>query len=320
MKLTNPQSGVLFTMEPQFSGRDAALCILKKLFETAKYQKNAVLCTEEPESIHDFRVALRRMRTLLGQVKGVLPEDFVNDIRNKISVFTKLSNVVRDSDVFIAKIEEYLSDIPDEKKGMIEPLLKFLNEKKSHELDIIKKALAGEEWEKALSAIKYILNDEIFLPESKNSNKPIKTLAQKILLRKFKKLRKEVKNLSNNPEREEIHPIRISCKHLRYLLEFFSSLFNKKLFKFIEKLKDLQDYLGEYSDISAHRQILNEYMIFAQAQQNTSKTIDAYENDIFILLDREMAFREKKAKKIILKKLASFCSDTKFKRFKKILR
>ena len=53
---------------------------------------------------------------------------------------------------------------------------------------------------------------------------------------------------------EDLHNLRIDCKKLRYLLEFFTSLFPKTQMKLlIKQLKQLQDNLGDFNDLSVQQ-------------------------------------------------------------------
>jgi CHAD domain-containing protein len=58
----------------------------------------------------------------------------------------------------------------------------------------------------------------------------------------------------------DLHELRKSCKKLRYLMEFFQSLFPaQKIRQLIEELKDLQDNLGEFQDLEVQTHTLREY-------------------------------------------------------------
>ena len=58
-----------------------------------------------------------------------------------------------------------------------------------------------------------------------------------------------------------LHKLRIECKKLRYLLEFFSSLFAQKEINYlIKQLKILQDNLGDLNDLSVQQDTLRKYV------------------------------------------------------------
>jgi len=58
-----------------------------------------------------------------------------------------------------------------------------------------------------------------------------------------------------------LHRLRIDCKKLRYLLEFFSSLFpENQMQKLIKQLKQLQENLGDFNDLSVQQTFLIDYL------------------------------------------------------------
>jgi CHAD domain-containing protein len=60
---------------------------------------------------------------------------------------------------------------------------------------------------------------------------------------------------------EKLHRLRIQCKKLRYLLEFFASLFpSDEITLLTKQLKQFQDNLGEFNDLSVQRNTLKEYL------------------------------------------------------------
>jgi CHAD domain-containing protein len=57
----------------------------------------------------------------------------------------------------------------------------------------------------------------------------------------------------------EVHCLRIQCKRLRYVMEFFGSLYPKqKLQTLIRQLRKLQEILGCFNDISVQQEMLHQ--------------------------------------------------------------
>ena len=86
---------------------------------------------------------------------------------------------------------------------------------------------------------------------------PSKTLARRRIAKQFRRVIKDGKKILGSDEDEPIHQLRIDCKKLRYLMEFFASLFpKKKIGKLIRQLKSLQDELGLFNDLSVQQAYL----------------------------------------------------------------
>ena len=64
--------------------------------------------------------------------------------------------------------------------------------------------------------------------EGRNSDVPAIALARKFMLKRFKTVLKRGKAINDDTPDEALHDLRIDCKKLRYLLEFFASLFSQK--------------------------------------------------------------------------------------------
>ncbi len=83
---------------------------------------------------------------------------------------------------------------------------------------------------------------------------PVIDLARQRIYRTHRRIVKEGNQLLGHTEDEKLHALRIECKKLRYLLEFFASLFPpKKVDRLIRQLKQLQDNLGEFTDLTVQQ-------------------------------------------------------------------
>jgi CHAD domain-containing protein len=91
-------------------------------------------------------------------------------------------------------------------------------------------------------------SDDIPAP---NAERPIVTLASKRIRRMYERALREGAAISDDSPPDALHELRKTCKKLRYLLEFFQSLYPPKpMGVLIRSLKVLQDNLGEYQDLS----------------------------------------------------------------------
>jgi CHAD domain-containing protein len=87
-------------------------------------------------------------------------------------------------------------------------------------------------------------------PLASNASMPIVSFARKRIYKQYRRIVKDGSRALENTEDEKLHALRIACKKLRYLMEFFSSLFpRKKINILIGQLKTLQDNLGDFNDL-----------------------------------------------------------------------
>jgi CHAD domain-containing protein len=71
---------------------------------------------------------------------------------------------------------------------------------------------------------------------------------------------KEGSAINETSPSEALHDLRKSCKKLRYLMEFFQTLYLESQIKhFIRNLKNLQEVLGDFQDYAIQEQTLKQY-------------------------------------------------------------
>jgi CHAD domain-containing protein len=78
-----------------------------------------------------------------------------------------------------------------------------------------------------------------------------------LIWKRYQKVCKIAAGIDDRTEDEAVHRLRIQCKKLRYLMEFFAPVFPRKEFQSILKpLKRLQDNLGLFNDYSVQQESL----------------------------------------------------------------
>jgi CHAD domain-containing protein len=92
-------------------------------------------------------------------------------------------------------------------------------------------------------------------------------------------------DLLAEPDGQRLHALRIACKKLRYVLEFFVSLFpGKNTARLVEHLRTLQDHLGRWHDLVVQQEALHHFaMTFTGPEQQAHNTLRAIYSLIHIL-------------------------------------
>lgn len=243
---------------PAMTSYDATLIILRELFRIMRENVAGIIADTDTEFLHDFRIAIRRTRTMLGQVKKIFPEQAVIVFQQLFSGLGTLTNTTRDLDICLLRENHYCSLIP---QNLHEGLKAFFTDVKLRR---------EKERQQLIDWLKTDLDKVVFTPweiflasEKKGPNAAILIIdtAKKTILARYKKIIKKRNCLDASSSDSELHQMRIECKKLRYLLEFFASLFPRKsISQLIRHLKKLQDVLGEYNDLRIQQNELTEYI------------------------------------------------------------
>ena len=79
-------------------------------------------------------------------------------------------------------------------------------------------------------------------------------------MKSYKRVLKEGNAITEESHDESLHDLRKSCKKLRYLMEFFQSLYPENQIKhFIKNLKGLQEVLGDFQDYATQEITLKQF-------------------------------------------------------------
>jgi CHAD domain-containing protein len=142
----------------------------------------------------------------------------------------------------------------------------------------------------------------------KNAALPISELAGKRILKAYARMVDRGTGLGTDPPPEILHRLRIDAKKLRYLLEFFTSLYPKEtVTQLVKELKLVQDILGGFNDMEVQQRRLAE---FADELMSTGK---ARSETVFAMarLSDAMAQRQEDFRLAFTDRFASFsCADS----------
>lgn len=210
--------------------------------------------SDAPESIHQLRVALRRMRSALGVFRRAVKLPELENIRAEARRIASALGPARECDAFRQNaLAGPFRNRPEQLKGAVQ-LLEAVESGRQQSyaaarqllddpatslfvLDV-QDFLARRAWRTALAPADLgLLTSEARL------------YGAAVLERLRKRALKRGKTLPDMPD-EERHELRIALKNLRYAAEFFGSLFGKRkeVRSFIQIVADLQEDLGAHND------------------------------------------------------------------------
>ncbi len=282
-------SKVKISLRPDMRSDEATKIVLLSLLRVIRINEAHIGSDLDTEYLHDFRVAIRRTRSALSRMKTVFPPEMTSRFRKDLSYVGKLSNELRDLDVYLLNEEKYKAMLPASLRADIDPLFVHFREKRTAVFQDVIRNLESDKYQTILKEWEAFLNKSHQVsPGATEAHIPIRDLARRKIHGKYRRIVKEGNLILENKKDEMLHGLRIHCKELRYLLEFFSSLFpRKKIHVFVGKLKKLQDMLGAFNDFSVQGKYLAEIAGELRATgRQSEKTVAAV--DILIeLLDRE---------------------------------
>jgi len=245
-------------LKPTMRADTATNIILRDMLQIMKMNESHIKQDIDTEFLHDFRVAVRRTRSALSQVKSIFPEEDTERFKQDFKFIGQLSNQLRDLDVYLLAEDDYKAQLPNFLQADIHPLFEYLQSKRTEALQTVISGLESAEYQ-------HIIQDwELFLEEPPNDDKtavnaamPILKLAKKRIYKRYQRIIHDGNVILLDDQDELLHDLRIECKKLRYLMEFFASLFPpQKISILIRQLKQLQNNLGDFNDFCVQEEYL----------------------------------------------------------------
>jgi len=241
----------------------AAVDICKSQLHIMKQNESGIMADIDCEFLHDFRVALRRTRAALSQLKNLFAPEITMRFKKELAVIGSMTNRLRDLDVYLLKRETYQAMLPAELRPKLDHLFTNLVAERRREYLRLTRKLKGPEYQAIMTDWETFLqsyepgNDR----DGKNAGRPVLNLARKYIFKSYAKVIKQGRKMGEDAPDGELHRLRLNCKKMRYLLEFFSSLFPAdRIGILVKHSKKLQENLGDFNDLFVQQKALRDYL------------------------------------------------------------
>ena len=243
-------------LAPDQRSDSAVVTILLDLLDTLEANVDGIIADLDPEFLHDLRVAGRRTRSALTQLKGVLPKPTVAPFNPEFKWLGGVTGPLRDLDVFLLEMPSYRSMLPDHAAADLEPLASLIMTMRRRAHRTVARALRSGRFRELVTDWRRTL--ESFRPADRpDAARSVSSLAAERIGTAHRRIVKKGRTLGEDPPAAALHRLRIDAKKLRYLLEFFKNLYPPAVIGGrIEELKRLQDILGGCNDMEVQRRRL----------------------------------------------------------------
>jgi len=283
-------------LTPFESGAHALKALFHSLLKSVEANRAAILSgDEEPERLHQLRVAMRKLRALLSQMSPLFEKEWLEEHKAKLAGLMRQTGEKRDIDVYLMHIPLYKSMVPKKYHAGIDALETYLRRQVESKTEALKRFLRDAPFTDEMAELERFAREEGPAGLNERAEGPIIIEVKQALRKRYRKVLKKGGEIDAESEAHLYHMVRIDVKKLRYMMEFFSSILDEDAFAaMLKKLKTIQTILGEHQDLDVQRHHLKAFTELPEL--HTDETIAAIKALRHTMAELEMqkrkAFRE----------------------------
>lgn len=252
-----PQRALPVRLDAAASAAQAFAAIARTCMVQLRANEEAARLGEDPEGIHQMRVAVRRLRALLGIYRDATDGKAHAYLSAELRWLQQQLGPARDWDVFIEDTLEPLHRRLGTELA-VEALRREAKQLRDAAYEVAVSAMAAPRYTEFLLKLGLLIDGGGWIPQEAPPSAGVDAFARAMLQRRHKRLRKYGGRHADLTE-SELHRLRLLGKKMRYAVEFFRDLYPRKAVKrYHTALVEIQETLGSLNDAAVSRQLVVE--------------------------------------------------------------
>ena len=232
---------------------EVAFAVVRRQLATLRAKEPGTRLGEDPEELHDMRVATRRLRAALSLFADVFPVR-AQAFREELGWLGRTLGAVRDLDVQLAGLDDLAGVTAGWSDGLgghgHDPLVD-LSELLRREREVARAHMLGAldsvRWERLAKGLAAMAQQGP-ARRSVATRVPAVIGLPDLIVAHHDAVAKAAKRAKKSGVVTDFHRLRIKCKRLRYSLEFASEVYAGRTGRYVRELTAVQDELGLMQD------------------------------------------------------------------------
>ncbi len=241
-------------LDPDADALEGFRLVLAHLDRSIEANLQGTIDDVDPEFLHEFRVAVRRSRSVLRHGRKVLPPDVLEWVQDDLRELGTVTGAPRDLDVYVIEWDDYVTDLAPETVAALQPVRDQLEADRAAAHQDLATALGSDR----VTALRerwsaWLGTQHDPATGGPHADHPVARVVRRRIEKAQSRLIEHGRAITPATPAEDVHELRKDAKKLRYLLECFGGLLPTKERKaFVKRLKALQDNLGRHQDAEVH--------------------------------------------------------------------
>lgn len=302
-------------LDPEARADATAKKLMLSLLDTLEANIEGTKANLDSEFLHDLRVATRRTRSAMSQIKGVFEPQALAPFKKGFAWLGKITGPCRDLDVYLLQFPDFRESLPEAIQADLGPFHDFLVKHQAEARQSLLKKLNSPHFRKLTKSWRAWLNQPVpKIPTAPNAPRSIAELSDQRIHKLYTKVIQGGEAIAADSPAECLHDLRKECKKLRYLMEFFQSLYPKpEIRRLIKEVKMLLDNLGQFQDLQVQAESLETFGELMQQEGAPASALMAMGILVGKLLEQQL-----KARQAFADLFAAFASEPNRQSFGKL--
>ena len=215
---------------------------------------------EDPEALHNMRVATRRLRAALRAFGDALPVRQERALTAELKWLGEVLGSVRDLDVQLANLQRFAGAAPPGHRNALAPYREYMQSERDRQRVAMLTALDSKRYNRLLLRLEDLALGARRQRGGAAAGQRIARAGHAVIRKAFRRLLARGDRIRAAPAPEDLHMLRIRAKRLRYALEFLRDISGKPGQRLIKRLVRLQDLLGAHHDAVVAADFVRHYV------------------------------------------------------------
>ncbi len=200
---------------------------------------------DDPEAVHQARVATRRLRSDLRTFAPLLDRAWVDNLREELRWIASELGRVRDGDVLLDRLRATAARARGLDTAAVNAVLGEL----AAELDAERRRLLeGMRESRYLALLDDLVAAAAHPALTADAERPASEMLPRLVDRPWRRLRRTHRALDDPPHDEQLHMVRIDAKRVRYAAEAVAPVAGKPATALASAAAAVQEVLGDFHD------------------------------------------------------------------------
>lgn len=214
---------------------------VQQWWSTVRVHTEACRLRPQPETVHQLRTNLRRIRALTDELRDELPQPALGQVRAILRDITRRTGRLRDLDVLIAAEDAWIATLPPGLEPGGREVWQHLRQEQQWYRELLEGYLAGDLYRGQCRVLDRLL-PELFTDPDGRLDEPLAARVR----RTWQRVAADADRLDRDSPPQQWHRLRRRIKRLRYGLEVQPDCGARR--RLLAALRRLQQRLGTFND------------------------------------------------------------------------